>query len=209
MNNTPKKLSYRSYMDSVRHLYDMPVAQASTTLILTILTIVFFGLAAIRPSLGIITTLQAEIREKREIDSQLSTKVSSLLSIQDEYRRNSEVLSVFDQALPDNQDLERLILSVEYLASRNQVQLLGLRTSNLTVYSSTDEHLGDGEDFPAFSIDTNVGGSYGDLLELLDQLQNLDRYMVIERVSFNQPGDEANFDLNMSFRAQVYWAPEE
>ena len=48
MNTNQNQLKYRSYISTVRSLYEKPIAQTSTALILTLLTIAFFGLAAIK-----------------------------------------------------------------------------------------------------------------------------------------------------------------
>lgn len=201
------QLKYRSYLDSVRHMYDRPIAQTSTTLIVTLVTIAFFGLAAIRPSLGVISKLQAEVRDKRELNSQLGDKVSDLAAVVQEYKTNRELLSTFERAIPDNQNLERLVLSLDYLAQRNQVLILNSRTGSLVAYGPVDTHYTEGEPFPAFNIDLNIGGSYANLLDLLADIQNLDRYAVVQRVSFGQPAtQDVSYEMTMNLRMRVYWS---
>lgn len=203
------QLKYRSYLDSVRHMYDRPIAQTSTTLIVTLVTIAFFGLAAIRPSLGVISKLQAEVRDKRELNSQLGDKVSDLASVVQEYKTNRELLSAFERAIPDNQNLERLVLSLDFLAQRNQVLILNSRTGSLVAHGPVNTHYSDGEPFPSFNVDLNVGGSYANLLDLLADIQNLDRYVVVQRVSFGQPAtQDVAYEMTMNLRMRVYWSEE-
>lgn len=206
---------HKSYIDSMRRMYDKPVAQTSTTLILTFATIVFFGFAAIRPSLGVITKLQSELSHKRELSDKLEQKVKVLINLQSNYSSNEETLSVFEQAIPNEQLLEELIVAIEYLNYKNEVELTNLRVNNLVTYGlstseNSDEPEGPSnvpEPYPSYHIDFNSGGSYQNLVNLLDELGRLYRYVVIERVTFNQTDEEdVAYEQIMGVRIKVYWA---
>ena len=204
-----KQLNYRSYYDTFKVLYQKPVAQTSTALIMTLITITFFGMAAIRPTLGTISKLQAELKEKKVIDEQIRAKLSSLAKIQSEYLENKATLGVFDQAISKNHGVTDLLVRLEYIAAENNTPISSMRLAELTTLGPIDEHIREGEVFPSYTIDLSVLGEYTELVNLLDKMVKLDRYTKIETISFSQPNlDEEENLINLGVRLRVYWSGE-
>lgn len=202
-----RQLNYRSYLDSVKHMYDNPIAQTSTTAILTMVVIIFFGLAAIRPSLSVITKLQAEIKEKRELDAKLRSKVADLSAIQGQFLANQELLQVFERAVPPIEDVEKVSYLVEYVARRGNVKIVNYRASDIQVYGPLPRGITPGS-FQELAVDLTLGGSYTDLINFFDTIQKLDRYFVADRVSFSQPSaQDVTYDTIMNIRLKMYWSP--
>lgn len=202
-----KQLNYRSYIHTIRALYQKPVAQKSTALILTLSTIAFFGFAAIKPTLGTVSELQAELKEKKELDKEITAKLSALNEIQDLYSTHEDTITIFDRVIPADKQLEDILLKLEYLAYQNQTPLQSLRFVDLTAYGETSDMIQAGELYPSLQVDLTVHGSYGELTQLLGRFDNLDRYLRIEAVNFRQPTDEeATYELIMGVRLRLYWS---
>lgn len=205
-----KQLNYRSYINTVRGLYEQPTTQTSTALIFTLLTIAFFGLAAIRPTLATISELQAELKEKKVMETELTDKINTLSQLQQEFQDHEDSLEVFDTVIPHQQDLDRLLLEVEYLAAINQTPLRNIRLVDVTTFGEAktvqdeEEDLGPFESL-AFSVTAN--GSYDQLMDLLKVYDSFDRYVMIESMSFSQPTEEdADYELSMNVTMRVYWS---
>lgn len=199
-------LNYRSYFQTMKRLYQKPLMQTSTTLILTVATIAFFGLVAIRPTITTIISLQTELNEKQELNQELEDKIRVLGQIQQTFLEHEETLTVFDRAIPFSQLLERLLWEVEYMASENQIILQGLRTGEITTYSSRENS---GSGFETFTLDLTAIGEYSDIAQFLNQLQNYQRYLVIERVAYSQPTELGlgGGNIVVSVRLRAYWDP--
>lgn len=209
-----KQLNYRSYINTVRSLYDRPATQTSTALILTLITIAFFGLAAIRPTFTTISKLEAELKEKRLIEADMQSKLSAIAKVQEQYFNNQELVQVFNRAIPNDQNLEDILTKLEFIATQNQANLrniqvfdtqtYGLRPKTQTNTSSTTDATEVPYEF--FEVTFSVEGSYDDLISFLERINNLDRYAQINSITFNQPTEEdATYELNMGVKLTVFW----
>lgn len=207
-----RELSYKSYINRVRGLYDQPIAQTSTALILTLATIAFFGLAAIRPTLGTVSELIGELEEKREVDKQLTTKISALAKAQDEYLNNEEVLGIYDSVIPKEQEYQQLLLELEYLAASSDSTLVSARLHNLVTHGQVeldDDDEKDPEAFDSYTVVFTAEGDYGPLTELLRQVDNLERILRIESVTFSQNLlDDNSIVIRMSVTIRAFWHPD-
>ena len=202
-----KQLNYRSYINTVRSLYEQPVTQASTALILTLLTISFFGIAAIRPTFITVTELESELKEKRTIEAQMHEKLTSLSEVQDTYLENQDLLKVYDRAIPDDSDLENFIVKLEYVFSQSPVILAGTQVENITTYGNYQppKQADTNEQFASSQITLTVNGSYDNLVAVLERVSNLDRYVEIESITFRETTEEDSSLLSMGVRLKVYW----
>jgi len=69
-------LRYKTYFKHISGIYEKPIAKVSTALILTLITITFFGFAAIRPTLATVSELIKET-VTRTIDGKVARSVAA------------------------------------------------------------------------------------------------------------------------------------
>jgi Tfp pilus assembly protein PilO len=180
------QLSYRSYITRVRHLYEKPVAQTSTALILTLVTIVFFGLAAIKPTLGTVSQLVGELEEKRKIEVEMDKKINTLMSLQNQYLTSKDLLLTFDLAVPSSLRLTEFITHIQYLAYSNSIALTNLRAGPLTTFSVATTKTSPAN-ITSFSVNLTAESKYVQIQKFLDEISNLQRVADIESVSIKIP----------------------
>ena len=80
VNKKKSKISYQSVSQSFKR----KKTQAYTMFILSLFTISFFSIFAIRPTLKTVTSLHREIEDLEKIDEKLTTKINQLISAQAE-----------------------------------------------------------------------------------------------------------------------------
>lgn len=216
MNNPSgnKQLKYRSYANQFKNWYKKPVAQTSSAVVLTLFTIVFFGIAAIRPTLITITKLLREIEDKQEYDQDLSTKLNNLTSVQKKYTDNQEVLNIFNNVLPHDQGVNQLFAQIEAISANNNVTLETISTNDITTFdrkTTTSSSKKSKLDIESYELSMSLSGSLADLNQWLFEIQNIERMVEVSQISIRPSDDEqgASGQLNdMSVTTIVYWIPE-
>jgi Tfp pilus assembly protein PilO len=163
--------------------YHNPVAIVSFELFLSIATILFFAIFAIRPTLITMSDLIKEIGDKRKLDTQMSQKVAALSAAQNTFNQVRDRTGVLDEALPRGMDLAYALKIIEKIASDQNLTI-----TNLTVLAIPPEPP---ENVPvsqltrqAMPVQVAVAGSYEGIREFAEQLRNSRRSFVIERISF-------------------------
>ena len=101
---------YQHYYRQIWKFYEKPTAKISTALLLTIFTIIFFAVFAIRPTLVTIAELIKTIDDQEEVLEQMKKKSSSLASAQQEYLIASESIEDLHAALPSDKNIQDLIV---------------------------------------------------------------------------------------------------
>ncbi len=80
--------------------YKQPVGKVSTELFLSIFTIIFFAVFAIKPTLTTMSDLVKEIEDKQKLNKQMQQKVTALATAQTEYEKFQDQFYLLDQSLP-------------------------------------------------------------------------------------------------------------
>ena len=105
---------YHRYFLSTRALYKKRAVVVYTGIILTLATITFFALFAIKPTVTTIASLVKEINSKKVVDQKLQTKINSLRQAQTNYSLISDKLVLIDQVLPQEPNLINLMLLARF-----------------------------------------------------------------------------------------------
>ena len=210
-----QQLNYRSYTNRVKAMYRKPVAQTSTALILTLITIAFFGFAAIRPTLSTVSELVSELETKRDLDKQISKKLLILQDLQDKYILNQNRLVVFNQAIPSEHDLNQYLLQLEYLAFINQTTFSSIRVDPLIVHGSEDlssqesSHSEINTTHPELKLSVSVDSEQQSIQNFLNDISRLKRISYIDSIDINRSQNEATSSLlTATFEIYIFWTQE-
>lgn len=126
-------VSAQTLRDNLQQFYDKPVTRVSLELLLSLLTVIFFALFALRPTLNTMSRLVQEIEEKRGVDQELSKKVAALSTAQSEFFTYRDRLSVLETAVFQELSLESALIYLEYLANVSGANLVGLQVRDFPV----------------------------------------------------------------------------
>lgn len=202
INQKPK--DYKAYAQQIQSMYQKPIAQTSSALILTLITITFFGFAAIRPTLATVSQLVGELEEKKDIEAQMDKKLKALASAQDEYLQSQNLFDVFDVAIPDDDDFTTLLLQLEYLVNKNNLDIIALRSNTVSTYNQNQTT----GTFNPIEFRFSTIGNYQDQQLLLKDIKQLDRILEINSISFTQPQEDLNNQaVILSLQITAYYTP--
>jgi len=211
-------VKYKKYYIKVRELSKEPLAQTSFVLIASLLTVSFFGIFAIKPTLTTIAGLLTEIKDKKEINQKLQAKITALDRAETAYGPIKPKLGVVDKALPKKPELARLEQKIEYLVYKNNLILTSAGFSSFMVVGEEKEEEETskkpkeeveqetlGGEVEILSFNLVIGGSYENIKSFLEDLENLDRLVIIETATFSKDTDIKGASLQVTIRAEVFY----
>lgn len=132
-------------------------------LLLTLLTVSFFGFFALRPAFSIIANLQKQLADNKVVLLSLEEKLTALKNLDKEYKQIEPNLELIYEAVPVSPQASALIRQVQKIAQAHNLAVNSLETStiddfpleaNNTLYSYqfTITVIGEEKDIQAFLV---------------------------------------------------------
>jgi len=181
-------------------------------IILSLVTISFFALFAIRPTFVTVSDLLNQIRTKEDILAQMETKIRNLTQAQINFNAQSQRLALLETAIPDSPSPESFIRQVEGVSRRDGVSVLGATTGEVTLTGTQGktkadeelEALPEGADGVVVSVTTT--GNYENLVAYLSEFESLRRPLWLDLFSLNlvDSDEGARIILSITGRAPYF-----
>jgi hypothetical protein len=187
----------RNIKAELEKFYDQPVAKVSIELVLTLVTVLFFAVFALRPTLTTMAELTREIEDKRLVSQELSKKVTALGTAQNEYFANEPRFDVLDDAVHDQPTLETALFYLEYLVRREDISLSGLRIETFPVgdlISGPDEEGASAasasgkpskNEIGVYAIQASFEGDYENILAFFKVMESVRPLFSVESFNFS------------------------
>lgn len=162
-------LRYRSYYLNVLNLYKRKGdLRMFMEIILSLITISFFGIFALRPTFLTISTLLKEINSKKETIAKMDTKIKNLQTAQNILSQESLRIPMVELSIPVLPQPQTFVHQIEGSATTAQVQILGVRIDETPLKGNTSVK---DENMMGFSV--SATGSFQNLFSFLKNLENL------------------------------------
>lgn len=191
---------YRRYFLSVKAFYQKRQARVYTGIVLSILTVAFFGFFAIRPTLVTISGLLKEIKDKKEVVNQMDQKINNLTKAQTNYNQIKEKLYLVDQSLPQDPGLSVLIKQLEALTRLSSVNFESVRFEKTNLQGETEK-----KENQEVTFSLVLSGNYQNLKNFLNSLDILRRVILVESFAFRSTMEEEIQILTLSINAKAYY----
>lgn len=149
-------------------------------LIFTFATMTFFGIFAINPTLTTIAQLQRTLSDARLVEKQLSTKISSLSSLQGQYTQITPDLIAIEDAVPTTPEATLFIGQLLTIVSQSGVTLGGVGFGGLTLNAVPPVESG------TFTFSMQVQGNFAQINAFLTKLTSFDRIVVLDSISISK-----------------------
>lgn len=173
-----------------------------TWLSITIFTVTFFLIVAIKPTLVTIAKLNKEIKDKTEASIQLQKKIDAIVAAQDIYARNSDNLVLLDDAFPEKSEFPRLAYFFEQISTSSGVIIKSLNFEKIGSPSNKAKDTSLLSTLPLnFSIIAK--GDYPQLKNFLTELESSRRIIKITSTTFNQQKKDEKVELTIYISGQA------
>ena len=180
-----KTKKQRDLFITLQQFYQKPVAKVSLELFLSIITVLFFAVFAIRPTLLTMSDLLKEIEDKERLDKQLSQKIAALSTVQPLYLQLQDQLLVLDEAIPSRPQLTYSLKVIEKIASELQLIITGINVAEVPKEIDQDTVISlasfERIDVP---LTINISGDYLSIRQFVENLKEYRRSFVIDTIIF-------------------------
>ncbi|HZZ98955.1 MAG TPA: type 4a pilus biogenesis protein PilO [Candidatus Saccharimonadia bacterium] len=179
VSNAPQSMAM--FRDaSVRELqqfYQKPIAKVSAELIITIVTVIFLALFAIRPTLDTMSALLKDIDDKTKVDQDLTKKAATLSTLNTQIVPLNNEIMLLNTVIPSSPDIDGLLRRIERVASGRPVQLISVQSTTLP--KDSDSNLKGTPALSPLTISVGVKGTYTDIVDYLRALLSMDRELTV------------------------------
>ena len=196
--------NYRHYfVDNLARFYKKKRNRVYGGAILTLITISFFALFALKPTADTITGLLKKIDDQKQVAKALEIKINALAQAQQQYNAASNKIYLLDQALPQENQISQLTQQLEFLARQTQVEIVDLKFNKINLWGQESNQLQE------IKFTFVARGEYSHLKELLKFLPKLRRIIKTEKFAFQKSqGKEKGAVLNLSIQGKAFYLKE-
>lgn len=153
--------------------------QKFTTIVLTVMTLSFFGIFAINPTISTILRLQRELEDNKLVDTKLAQKIQNISTLQKKYTFLQSDLPIILSAIPQKAEVPLFAAQIQGVAKNSNVAIENFQTFEVEVEASARK-------YSSFSFALSVSGSYNDLYKFLTTLANMQRVVAIDLLSLTK-----------------------
>lgn len=198
-------VSRKNYLASLKGLsvFEQKKTKEYTTVILTFLALIIFGVFAINPTLSTIIQLRKQLADSTFVDNQLSEKINNLQLLQKQYDDLKPDLPVVAAALPASPDAPTLIGQIQSLVKKHNLSLDEVQMGAVP-YDKSGIPPGQSS---SYVVAFSVSGTYDDLNQFIADAINFDRLITIDQAALardqQQPtGLKGTVDIRAYFDQQ-------
>jgi Tfp pilus assembly protein PilO len=172
------------------------------TLILTLITLSFFGIFAIGPTLSTISKLQKELEDNRLVEGQLKQKINNLSILQQKYADlQGSLLDVYS-AVPKTPEVAVFMGQLEAVAKDNNVNIINMQTFQVVAVSENDVS----KRYSSFNFNLSIEGNYENIDAFIKTLAGMQRIVSLDTLSINNIYDRQKGNiLRLSIKGTAYF----
>lgn len=173
--------------------------QKFTTIVLTLVAVIFFGLFALSPTLSTIAQLQKELSDDQAVDQALQTKINNLSTLQDKYAQIEQDIPVVLSAIPQKPDVPLVMAQVQALMNKYNLTLTTFQTNQVVADTNLPP-----KKFYSYNFNFSADGNYSDISSFLSDVTNFQRILTVDSLTVTKKSDIGN-SLQVSIRGTVYF----
>lgn len=173
------------------------------TITLTLFSLSFFGLLAIRPTLITAVSLLKSVSDLRKLNIEYENKIGTIVRAQSEYEQIRDELPLVEAALPKTASFHTLAKSLENFAQNTNVNL-----SQLQIDSVSISKLPPTGKLNEFDFSLTASGDYSSVSSFLQTILNSARIVTIDSLDFVREGAATTSgNLKITLKASAYYEP--
>lgn len=205
---------YRHYLTDFRRYYQQPLVQVSLTTVLSMVLVVIFILAAIKPTLTTIAELKKKIETAEQTLAKLKSKEKAVQQAAYVYERIVDKIGYVEKSVPTTgPEYERFVKSAEILALRNNLVLTSETLGGAVLYSEVyDPYTGLSRKVVTMPVSIKVSGEYQKISQFLKELASIDRVFEFDNLSYTKEAvsrNTTNKNVSLSISGKIAYIADE
>lgn len=198
---------YRRYFLDIGQFYKKKKVRVYTEIVLSLLTVSFFLVFAIKPTLTTIAGLMKTIEDQKLVSKTLAEKINALGLAQTEYNLLTNDIYLIDEALPKDSQISLLVKQLEVLARRSGITIETIRFDQ--VYLKGTPQTKEKETSQSVGFSFAASGEYQNLKLFLKSLSSLRRIILVDSFAFKTGKTEELPSLSLSLNGKAYFLEAE
>lgn len=193
---------FSRYYTYIKPVLRNPTIKTYSPIVFSMITIVIFGLFAVKPTISTIISLQKSIQEQSQVLDRLNQKAQNLSLGKSNYQNiNPSTLIALNNLLPDKTDMPALIDNLNSLTSGLEASVSGLQFQPVDLL---DQPVQLNKDSKLHEIDftINLVGGYPQFNELLRRILGSSRLINIQSFNITRSAED---NLLLSLNAKAYF----
>ncbi len=172
------------------------------TLTLTFVSLSFFGLFAIKPTLTTAFSLYKGVNDLRKLNFDYENKIGNLIRAQSEYEQIRSDLPLIDAAIPANTNFSKVAMAIERFANIENVTINHIQIDNVSISK-----------LPTTGKVNNYGfsmtgtGNYSSLFAFISHLLNWKRIVNINSLDITKEGASTSAILRLNLKGILFYEP--
>ncbi|MBI2611801.1 type 4a pilus biogenesis protein PilO [Candidatus Gottesmanbacteria bacterium] len=205
-SKTPK---FTPLQQTVSRTYEKvkPLATEKNTgylmILLSFLSLSFFGIFAIRPTILTAFTLYKEIGDLREINNRYEDKITDVVRAQSEYEQIRDDIPLIYETLPTTPKFPLLISTFEKLATSSSLVLEDMEVDPLPIAPMPESI----NDLTPFNVKLKLSGDYKNTYTFITNMLNYQRLVYIENMMIATEEATTSGLLTIDFTLTSYYEP--
>jgi hypothetical protein len=172
------------------------------TITLTLLSLSFFGLFAIRPTIITVVSLYKSVEDLKKINIEYENKIGSLVRGQAEYEKIRKQIPLIQSAVPLTSSFHKLTSQLEDFTVRSDISINQLQVDGVAVSKQNPTDKLQKYNFSMITI-----GSYQNTYTYLQHLLNWKRLVSVNSLEFINEGSTTSGLLRVTIKGNAYYEP--
>lgn len=198
---TPRFLLRRAYQQ-VSPLMQNKKAASYFTITLSLFSLSFFGLFAIKPTLTTAISLTKSVNDLRILNMEYEKKIGSIIQAQAEYERIRKKIPLIEAAIPANASFSKLAIQLERIADRTGTRILQVQIDPVSISTPTKVNV-----LQSFQFQVIVTGTYDQLTSYLSTMLQWRRVVIIQTISLIPEGNADSGLLRLAVKGETFYEP--
>lgn len=177
-------------------------APAYLTVTLILISLSFFGIFAIRPTLVTAVTLIKTVSDLRKLNADYESKISSIIRAQSEYEKIRDNLPLLDLALPGNTDFHILAKSME-----NNAHQSNLIINQLQIDGGPISKPQSGSVMKKYGFSIVATGDYSSVFSFISHLFNAKRIITVNSLDVSPETSSSSASLRFTIKGTAFYEP--
>lgn len=194
-----KKIKNNKYFELLPDLKKEKTKKYSS-IIFSLISLSFFGIFAINPTLSTIAKLRKELSDTKFVDEQLVKKIANLSSLAEKYNIVEKDIPIVLEAVPKNPQVPLLMAQIQAVAKESGVEIINLQSFEVDVPGSSNNQ----KKYSAFSFSTGVQGNYENLTNFISTLSSMKRVISLDTLSINRKDNQPGI-LELDIKGMAYF----
>lgn len=193
---------YSRYFTYIKPIINNRQVKTYSSFVFSLITVTFFAVFAIKPTINTIISLRNSIQDQNEILNQLNQKTENLSLGKKNYESISSDTKVkLERLLPSDHNITTLIIGLSSLAKQYNASISAIQFQPIDL-DLTPVTLSKNPKLKELSLTFNLQGTYEKLIPILSNITLFTRLLTIDTINLNKNEDGT---LTLSIVTKAYY----